>query len=105
MKFNIEVIVDIDKLKDVWAENCDRVFEAEDAVFMEMSWVAESGIDVLNIVRQVEIEAETGEGFQEYEFLDSGERVPAGTPVGYEIEGDSQIHLYPNIMFSSDGVT
>ena len=51
-----------------------------------------------------EIEAEDGEDFQEYEFVDSGEVVPAGTPIGVEIGDFSQgieieLFLYENIRY------
>ena len=51
---------------------------------------------------KIEIECEHGDGFQEYVFKDSGKRVPAGTPIGYEIEGDDQLHLYDNILYSGE---
>jgi len=49
-----------------------------------------------------EVLAEWSWGFQEYMYKDSGERVPHDTPIGYEIEGDDQLHLYENIVYGDE---
>lgn len=54
-------------------------------------------------VEPVEIEAEDGEGFQEYKFAD-GKKVPAGTPIGLEVfvEGRWKLELHDGIFFSDE---
>jgi hypothetical protein len=56
-------------------------------------------------LRDMIIEAEDGEDFQEYNFL-GGKKVPAGTPVGIEVKnprtGEVELHLFKDIEFRSD---
>lgn len=57
-----------------------------------------------NIV--VPVDADDGEDFQEYEYIDSGKPVPSGTPIGYEVlntdGGGWELILLDNITFGSE---
>ena len=87
---NMEIAA-ITSVDDTLGDRVDLNLENEDSSGFSIKVVEEE--------KHTVICAEEGDDFQEYCYADTGKKVPWGTPIGIEVDGDPKIRLLDNIKF------